>query len=161
MSDELTPQRRYAEEAAVVLAGMGLAPAYGKLLGWLLICNPPGQTSGQLAEALGLSKGSVSTGMRLLENTGFVRRVPIPGHRGHAYEMIPDAIIRTAAEPTKFRLFRELMDRGLDLIGDPDAPEAARLRITRDFYAFIERELPELVERFTRDHHSKEARDDG
>ncbi|MEW2381832.1 MarR family transcriptional regulator [Micromonospora sp. NPDC047707] len=149
---ELSDHRRYAEEAAVVMSGMGLSPAYGKLLGWLLICDPPQQTSGQLGEALGLSKGSVSTGMRMLESSGFVRRVAAPGQRGHAYEIVPDAIIRTVAEPTKFRMFRELMDRGLALIGDPDAPEAARLRITRDFYAYIEHEMPRLVERFKAEH---------
>ncbi|MFY1687077.1 GbsR/MarR family transcriptional regulator [Plantactinospora sp. WMMB782] len=130
---------------------MGLTPAYGKLLGWLLICDPPQQTSGELAAALDLSKGSVSTGMRLLERSGFVRRVPVPGRRGHAYEVAPDAIIRTVVEPTRFRVFRELMDRGVQLAGGPDAPRADRVRITRDFYAYVERELPALVERFRAD----------
>lgn len=148
-------QRRYAEEAGVVLSGMGLPPAYGKLLGWLLICDPPGQTSAQLSAALGLSKGSISTGMRMLENSGFVRRVPVPGRRGHAYEVTPDAIVRIAAEPTKFRTFRELMDRGLDLKGGRDAPGTERLRIMRDFYAYIERELPKLVERFVEENPEK------
>jgi DNA-binding Lrp family transcriptional regulator len=143
-----SPERRYAEEAAIVLSGMGLPPAYGKLLGWLLICDPPSQTSAQLAQALGLSRASVSTGMRQLESGGLARRVPIPDHRGHAYQIQPDAFIRIAAEPTKFRAFRELMDRGLDLRGGPDAPATDRLRLTRDFYAFIERELPKLVDRF-------------
>ena len=152
---ELSPERRYAEEAGVVLAGMGLPPAYGKLLGWLLICDPPRQTSGELAEALDLSKGSVSTGMRMLENSGFVRRVPIPGQRGHAYEVAPDAIIRSVAEPTKFRVFRELMDRGVTLAGGPDTPRADRVRITRDFYAYIEQELLDLVERFKTEYFKK------
>jgi DNA-binding MarR family transcriptional regulator len=152
---DLSPHRRYAEDAAVVLAGLGLPPAYGKLLGWLLVCDPPGQTSGQLAAALGLSKGSVSTGMRMLESSGFARRVPVPGQRGHAYEVTPDAIIRITAEPTKFRLFRELMDRGLEIVGGADAPGAERLRVMRDFYAFIERELPTLVARFEATRHGR------
>lgn len=143
-----SPERRYAEEAAIVLSGMGLPPAYGKLLGWLLICDPPSQTSTQLVEALGLSRASVSTGMRQLESSGLARRVPIPGHRGHAYQIQPDAFIRVAAEPTRFRAFRELMDRGLDLRGGPATRGTDRLRLTRDFYAFIERELPKLVDHF-------------
>ncbi|MEN3613408.1 MarR family transcriptional regulator [Plantactinospora sp. ZYX-F-223] len=134
---------------------MGLTPAYGKLLGWLLICDPPHQTSGELAAALDLSKGSVSTGMRLLERSGFVRRVPIPGRRGHAYEVAPDAIIHTVVQPLKFRVFRELMDRGVDLAGGQDSPRADRVRITRDFYAYVEREVPALVERFKAEHLGK------
>jgi DNA-binding Lrp family transcriptional regulator len=158
---EVAPERRYAEEAGVVLAGMGLPPAYGKLLGWLLICDPPRQTSAELAEALNLSKGSVSAGMRMLEKSGLARRVPIPGRRGHAYEMSPEAIIRIAADPTQFRRFRELMEHGLQVIGGEEGPRARRLRITRDFYAFIERELPKLTERFIRDYLDKEANTDG
>ena len=160
MSEKLSAQRRYAEEAAIVLAKMGLPPAYGKLLGWLLICDPPHQTSTELATALGLSKGSVSAGIRLLENSRLVRRVPTPGRRGIAYEMDPDGMMRVA-ESDVYRTFRELMQRGIDLVGGEDKPGAVRLTHTRDFYAFIERELPKLVERFTREHQSKEARDDG
>ncbi len=147
MTAGIDEQRRYAEEAAVVLAGMGLPQAYGKLLGWLLICTPAAQSGAELSAALGLSKGSVSAGLRMLETSGLVRRVPMPGRRGTFYEMAPDAIMR-AAGSEKFTLFRQLMDRGLAVLGGEDAPGAERLRITRDFYAFIEVEVPKLIERF-------------
>lgn len=147
LSPELSGERQYAEEAGVVLAGMGMAPAQGKLLAWLLICDPPQQTSTEMAHALGLSKGSVSTGIRMLEATNLVRRVPTPGRRGIAYEMSPDAITQ-AVRSDQFRIFRELMERGLAVVGGAGTPRGARLEYTRDFYAFIEREAPRLVERF-------------
>lgn len=144
---DLSAERRYAEEAGVVLAGMGMPQAYGKLLGWLLICTPAAQSGAELVAALGLSKGSVSAGLRNLEAGGLVRRVAMPGRRGSFYEMTPDAIMR-AAGSEKFTLFRQLMDRGLDVVGGEDAPGAERLRVTRDFYAFIETEMPKLIQRF-------------
>ncbi|MFC4105664.1 GbsR/MarR family transcriptional regulator [Micromonospora zhanjiangensis] len=156
----MSPERRYAEEAGVLMAGLGLPPAAGKLFGWLMICEPAAQTSGQLVEQLGLSKGSVSTNMRLLENVGMVRRVPAPGRRGHAYQVAPDTMMRVAADPTQFRRFRELMDRGVTLAGGEDASRADRLRVTRDFYAFLERELPKLVARFRSEYPSKGENDD-
>jgi DNA-binding transcriptional regulator GbsR (MarR family) len=147
---ENTPaDRRFAEELAVSLSALGLPPATGRLLGWLLICDPPRQSSAQLAEALGLSKGSVSTGMRMLERGGLVRRVPTTGVRGHCYEMRPDALIAAAGDTARYRVAREAMDQGLKLLGDANAPRARRLRISRDLYAFLEREMPKLVERFT------------
>ncbi|MFR9774860.1 GbsR/MarR family transcriptional regulator [Micromonospora sp. MS34] len=158
MSD-LSPQRRYAEHVAVVMSGMGLAPAQGKLFGWLLVAQPPWQTSAQLATELGLSKGSVSTGMRALETAGLAHRVPLPGRRGHAYEVRPDAIIRIAADPGRFRVFRELMAQGVELAGGERSPGAERLVVMRDFYAFIERELPRLVERFEAEYGRKESAD--
>lgn len=154
---ELAARQRYAEEAAITLTGLGLPPAYGKLLGWLLICDPPQQTNADISVALGLSKGSVSTGMRMLETAGLVRRVPVPGRRGHGYEMVDDAFLAVSRSDS-YAVFRDLMQRGLDLVGGTDAPGAERLRDARDFYAFIEREFPLLVARFQ---HSKEARADG
>jgi DNA-binding transcriptional regulator GbsR (MarR family) len=110
---KISDERRYAEEAAVLLGGMGLQPACGKLLGWLLICDPPQQSSAELAAALALSKASVSTGMRTLERIGLARRVAVPGVRGHVYEMRPDALIDIGSDAGRlYRQVRELMDRG-------------------------------------------------
>lgn len=147
---ELTPERRYAEDAGLVLTSMGMPQAYGKLMGWLLICEPAAQSGAEITAALGLSKGSVSGGLRMLETAGLVHRVAMPGRRGTFFRMAPDALMR-AAGSEKFTQFRELMDRGLDVVGGRDAPGAERLRETRDFYAFIEVELPKLIERYHRE----------
>jgi DNA-binding MarR family transcriptional regulator len=157
---DISAGRRYAEEAGIVLAGMGMPQAYGKLLGWLLICDPPAQSGAELVAALGLSKGSVSAGLRTLEASGLVRRVAMPGRRGSFYEMTPDAIMR-AAGSEKFTYFRQLMDRGLDVVGGEDAPGAERLRTTRDFYAFLEAEVPKLVDRFQAEQTAQKGRSDG
>ena len=50
-------KQKYAEEFGLLYSTMGMPPAYGNLLGWLMICDPPDQTSTELAEALQLSKG--------------------------------------------------------------------------------------------------------
>jgi DNA-binding transcriptional regulator GbsR (MarR family) len=146
--DEL---RRYAEEVGLWASQQGVPPAYGKLLGWLLICDPPQQTSAELAEALDLSKGSVSTGMRMLERSGVARRVAAPGRRGHAYEILPDALLRgtTDAVP-RWRAMADLMRRGIDLVG-PDAPPAVRLRIAAEYFDYIAEKIPALIEDFKRE----------
>jgi DNA-binding transcriptional regulator GbsR (MarR family) len=142
-------ERQFADEVGTLMSGMGTPPAFGKLLGWLLICDPPQQTSTQLAEALGLSKGSVSTGMRALERLGMVRRVPTRG-RGHAYEMLPYALVETVDTRRIYTALHDLMQKGLDLLGDETMPRAERLRITRDFYAFGAARIPQLMEEFAR-----------
>ncbi|GAA4205882.1 GbsR/MarR family transcriptional regulator [Actinocatenispora rupis] len=147
--DEL---RRYAEEFALEFARNGTPPANGKLMGWLLVCDPPAQTSAQLGAALGLSKGSVSTGMRMLVRTGIARRVVLPGTRGHAYEITPDAMARATSDAIpQWRSMAELLDRGVDLLG-PGTPRARRLTYARDFYQWIVARIPELVEEFKREH---------
>jgi hypothetical protein len=143
----VSPERQYAEDAALILESLGMPRAQGKLLGWLLVCDPPQQSSADLAEALDLSAGSVSTGTRMLENGRLIRRVAVPGKRGKVYEMIENAMARSIQDD-RIRMMRELMDRGLDVVGGEQAPRAARLRRTRDFYAFCEREISGLIARF-------------
>jgi len=143
----VSPERQYAEDAALVLESLGMPRAHGKLLGWLLVCDPPQQSSADLAQALDLSAGSISMGTRMLVNAGLVRQVAVPGKRGKVYEMIEDAMTRSIQDD-RTRIMRELLDRGLDVVGGEGAPRAGRLRRTRDFYAFIERELPALTARF-------------
>ena len=141
-------ERQFADEVGTVMSGMGMPAAFGKLMGWLLICDPPQQTSTQLTEALGLSKGSVSTGMRALEQLGMVRRVPVRG-RGHAYEMLPDALVHTVDARRLYMVIHAVMQRGIDVLGgDEQLPRAQRLRVSRDFYAFVAERIPQLIDEF-------------
>jgi DNA-binding transcriptional regulator GbsR (MarR family) len=161
---ELSPERRYAEEVGMVLATLGMTPAYGKLLGWLLICDPPSQSLAEMSGALGLSKGSVSTGLRILERIGLVRRVAAPGSRGHVYEATPNALIDMGSRAgEQYAAIRQLMERGLELLDDEQSPRAQRLRVSRDFYAFVEREVPNLLTRFKNEYlgNMKEGDGDG
>ena len=143
----ISSERKFAEDAALVLESMGLARAHGKLLAWLLVCDPPHQSSTELAAALDLSAGSVSTGARFLENARLIRRVAVPGRRGKAYELNPKGLI-VASQDDRVRRVRELMDQGIGVVGDEHSSRAGRLRRLRDYYAFMEREIPALIERF-------------
>lgn len=59
----------------------------GQILGWLMICEPAHQSSAELAEALTISAGSVSTQTRVLERIGFLERVTFPGDRVTYYQL--------------------------------------------------------------------------
>jgi hypothetical protein len=45
-------------------------------------------------------------------------------------------------------MLRDVMDKGLAVLGDPEAARARRLKVTRDFYAFVAVRIPELMEEF-------------
>lgn len=141
-------ERQFAEEVGRVFEQFGISRMAGRILGWLLICDPPRQSSMEIGAALGASKGAVSIATRLLESYGLARRVAVPGERGDFFEMTPDAFNRAHDQLGTARIFRELMELGLAAISDPDGPRAERLLETRDLYAFLERELPLLMGRF-------------
>jgi DNA-binding transcriptional regulator GbsR (MarR family) len=156
----LSPERQYVEEAGAILSTLGMPPGYGKILAWLLICDPAAQSITEIAEATGTSKGSVSTAVRLLANATLVRRVARPGRRGTFYEMLPDAMMRAVEDTWRYRMFREFLDRGVEMLGEDDGPRTERIRMTRDFYAFFEAESVALIERFKTEYRAKKKGDD-
>lgn len=145
---EVSGERQFAEEVGLLFERFGLSRMGGRILGWLLICDPPRQSSTDLAVALGASKGSISTATRFLISAGMIERSPVPGARGHFFEITPETFVRANDQLGTFRLFQDLMNKGLAVLGDERSPRAKRLRRTRDLYAFLEREYPKLVERF-------------
>ena len=124
----------------------------GRVVGWLLICDPPEQTFNQLAEALGASKGSISAATRFLVPGGMVQRLARPGERRDCYRVDPGAWIDLVRNQSRtYGEFQRLMDRGLDLMeGTPDERQA-RLRDLRDFYAWLDREMPAMLGRWERE----------
>src|SRR5688572_16675440 len=60
----------------------------GRVYGWLLICDPPQQSLTELAGALSVSKASVSTVARQLQEGGMIERLP-SSTRQHRYRVTP------------------------------------------------------------------------
>jgi hypothetical protein len=98
-----------------------------------------------------VSRASVSIATRLLMASGLVRRTTRPGDRSTYFEIDVDALARMPAGEM-FGALRRQLDRGLAALPDPTAPRAERLRRTRDFYAYVEREVPNLIQEFRREH---------
>ena len=67
----------------------GLPPITGRIFGWLMVCDPPEQSGGEIAAAIGASRASITTNMRLLTAGGLARRLTRPGDRT-AYYVVDD-----------------------------------------------------------------------
>jgi predicted transcriptional regulator len=152
----------YVEEVALGLERQGLFRMAGRVLGWLLICDPPEQTSGQIAEVLQASKGSISGAMKFLVPSGLVERISRPGDRRDYYRCRPGAWTDLARDQSRqYDDFRKLALRGLELLADAPAARRERLQGMHDLYAWLEREMPALWERWRREQQEKETRGDG
>lgn len=83
MSDP-TPHRaklEYIEEMGLLMERFGVSRMTGRVLGALLMADPPEQTAEALATTLRASRGSISGATRTLEQMGFIDRVSKPGER--------------------------------------------------------------------------------
>lgn len=139
----------YVEEFGLFWEQMGLPRMTGRILGWLLICDPPEQTMTDLTEVLQASKSSISTGTRMLIQFGFIERVSLPGERKDYYRLLPHLWTRVlAAKQGQLTGFLQLAQRGLSLFSETDAQRRERLEEMHDLYAFMDVEYPKLLERW-------------
>jgi DNA-binding transcriptional ArsR family regulator len=119
----------------------GLPPITGRILGWLMICDPPEQSAEEIARAIGASRASLTTNMRLLTGGGLVHRLTRSGGRTAYYRIDDDAwekVIRQRVE--SMMAFGRIAEEGMDLIGG-SSPRATRIRAARTFFEWAAERL--------------------
>jgi len=144
-------QRQLVEEFGLLYEQMGGTRMAGRVSGYLLMCDPPIQSLTQIAEALGVSKAAVSGAARELLRYGVVELVGEPGQRGDFYRALPgqmDSMLRL----DHVRTLHALLDRGLAAVADKDQTHAnyALMHDLRDFFVFLETEIPGVIARWQR-----------
>jgi len=143
MNEELW---RFVDAFGELAAGAwGLPHMTGRVLGWLLVCDPPEQTAAGLAEALRASKGSISAATGMLVRMRLVDRLHIRGERADRFRLRPGAWDEQMGEQDVLRA-RGALALGLAALdGEPPA-RLARLHELDAFYAWWEERLPGLRE---------------
>ena len=145
-------RRRYIEDFGLLFGQFGLSRMFGRVLGVLMISDPPERSAEELAEALGASRGSISQTTRSLIQMGLVQRWSRPGERRDYFRIKPGAwheIMRREME--SLGSFRETAERGLELLDSDDPATRHSLEEMRDFYAYWEREMPAVLKRWEKE----------
>jgi DNA-binding transcriptional regulator GbsR (MarR family) len=141
--------RDYVNETGLLLENAGLPRIAGQVLGWLQVCEPETQSLSDIVTVLGVSRASASTSTRLLEQVGFVERTIVHGDRRDYYRISRDGwhrFMQTRIET--MRRLRQNADHGLRVMEGEPPRRRQRLERMRQLYAFLEREMPRLLERF-------------
>lgn len=145
-------KKHFVEDAGLLFEQSGIPRMAGRIIGWLLICNPEHQSLPELAEILGASRASISTMTRLLLQMGVVERVGLPGHRRDHYRLKPgafDNVMQQHLQEVTAGL--QLMERGLVLVGNHPSELKHRLKEAHELYGFFDREYPLLLERWEKE----------
>jgi DNA-binding transcriptional regulator GbsR (MarR family) len=145
--------QEYVEEIGLYFAGVGLPRMPGRVLGWLLVCDPPHQSADELAAALAVSSGSISMAVQMLVRAGAVERYAKSGSRRIYYRLRPGFWLHEAEEKARQAAeWRKLADRGLEMLDQLDedcaGDRSQRIRQMRDMYAFLEVEYARIDARW-------------
>ncbi|MFE3953524.1 GbsR/MarR family transcriptional regulator [Nocardia sp. NPDC059091] len=132
-------------------AEYGVPPIAGRILGWLMICDPAEQSAEEIAAAVGASRASLATNTRVLSDAGFLRRRTKPGERTHYYRMDDDAwetVVRRRV--ASLAAFRDVTAAGMELAGT-DTARVRRLRSAYEVYDWMTKRLTEEPLPFRKD----------
>src|ERR687895_1965085 len=106
---------RFVERMGLLTEADGLPRIAGRIFGFLLI--QPGECSlDDMAAALGVSKASISTDTRRLEQLGLLERSSRPGDRRDYYVISRDVVPRSLeVRLERMRRFHDLLDKARSL----------------------------------------------
>lgn len=122
----MTERESFIEQMGMVMEASGLPRMAGRLLGALLVADPPERTAEQLGQELKASRGAISTAAQLLEGAGMVQRLTLPGDRRYHYRTDPSGWAKTMEGLAGgLQATADVATRGLALLQDA-SPEVRR-----------------------------------
>ena len=140
----------FIEDIGLYFEQMGLPRMAGRILGALLISDPPSQSITDLGERLHASKGSISIMARLLMERGLIERVASPMPRRDYYRFKPGGWNLYMRQWLGLMSgLHQITERGLALMaGKPDSLKE-RLQEAHDLFSSIEAEFPTILQKIT------------
>ncbi|WP_228000030.1 GbsR/MarR family transcriptional regulator [Nocardia australiensis] len=149
MSDPTDSELDFVDEVAAFFAREGLPLISGRVIGWLLICEPAEQSAAELADALAVSRSSISTATRMLTPSGLVEGVRKRGERQEYFRIAADGWSRMLeSRYAKTTAFRHVTERGLEVLDGASPQRRERLSNVAELYRFLEGELPTIWARW-------------
>lgn len=140
----------FVEQMGGYFESNGLTRLAGRLLGWLLVCDPERQSSEELAAALDASSGGISTNTRLLSQFGFIERLAVAGDRRTYFRLRPNAFV--AGERHRLQTMSDLQqmaDAGLSALRDSAPERSRRLHEMRDLLSHMEHAVTAALNQYS------------
>ena len=143
----MTSRDQFVGDFALALTDAGMQRMASKVFATLLIGPEGGLTAREIGDSLAASTGAVSGATSYLVRTGLAERRTVAGERAHRYVVTGTSWAEAiTTETATIRSLADLLRRGGEATDDPVA--ASRLDETRDFFEFLEVELPRLADRW-------------
>ncbi len=142
-------QLSYVEYVGRLWESFGQPRTAGRILGWLMICDPPEQSSSDLADALRISAGSVSTTTRQLMQLGIADRVTYPGDRASYFRLHAHVWIEVVrARMDGLRALHDMTEAAQPVLPDTEPERVTELAWVTEF---MMEEWPPLMKRMQRE----------
>lgn len=150
-------EKHFIEDTGLFFEQLGLPRMAGRILGALLISDPPAQSIPDLTLTLQASKSAISTMTRLLTEVGLIERSPSPIPRRVYYRFKSGGwILYMRQWMALMAALHEITERGLDLMVDKPPELKERLLEAHDLFSLLETKMPAILETLEKSHANKE-----
>ena len=123
----------------------GFPPVAGRVLGYLLICQPPEQTVAGLSEALLASRSAITGAVALLARYHVVRRTRSAGQRMDHITLDPRALDPTGFAAATYQEQATLAREALAMLEDGPSGRRSMIEEGAAFYDFLAERMPALL----------------
>jgi len=146
-NDVEADRRRFVERFGLLLAEAGMPRMAARAFACILAEDEGRLTAAEIGERLGVSPAAVSGAVRYLVQVGMVTRGREPGARRDDYRLHDHLWYELFAfRGELLRRWEQAMADGAALLGG--SPAGDRIGETREFFAFLQDELPAMMERW-------------
>jgi len=142
-------ETHFIEDIGLFFEKLGMPRMAGRILGVLLISDPPAQSITDIGQKLRASKSSVSIMARLLAENGLIERVASSVPRRDYYRFKPGGwILYMQQWLGLMAALHQITERGLGLLADKPAELRQRLQEAHDLFSTVEQKFPTLLRSF-------------
>lgn len=141
-------QQRFIESLGLYFEQYQVSRIGGRILGLLTLLGGP-LTLDQMAGALGVSRASVSTNIRVLVTLGLADHISLPGDRRDYYRFADNPWQHgMEARIDGTRALRRIAEQGLATAAPPDTVARANLEDLLDFCDFTIEDMRGMIARW-------------
>jgi len=142
------PSPAFPDSLGALFEASGWPRLAGRVVGELMLADPPYLSTSELCERIGTSKSHLSSAITYLEALHMLDRFGRPGTRQSHYRLRDNAFLRAFDDmDQRSRALAATADRALADV-PPESRAAAELTWMRDLYRYLARRLPEMVREF-------------
>jgi CBS domain-containing protein len=144
MDTQKTPAvERLMERLAEVTTELGVGPGVGRIVAYMLVCEPAAQDAEAVAAAAGVDPAETMGTLEGLVGMQLLDRVPVPGRTRAGYALKPlEAMMDLRV--AMLRRLNQALGEGMAGLGGEARERVGRVR---DLYDRLETEIPRLMAR--------------
>ncbi len=141
---------RVIERLAQVMVGSGMQRMAARTFAAVLCSDEGALTAAEIGQVLQASPAAVSGSVRYLEQVEMVRRTRPPGSRRDVFMLGDDVWYEAFAHKDGvLRAWQQSMAEAAQVLGR-DTAAGRRLAESESFFVFLQAEMPEMIERWTK-----------